>query len=60
MPGKSDRDYFYYRDLFKGRRLPLAFVDLDRFDANIAMSPIPRNIAAKRSGWPPNRSAVRT
>jgi D-serine deaminase-like pyridoxal phosphate-dependent protein len=35
MPGKSDRDYFYYRDLFKGRRLPLAFVDLDRFDANV-------------------------
>jgi D-serine deaminase-like pyridoxal phosphate-dependent protein len=35
MPGKSDRDYFYYRDLFIGRRLPLAFVDLDRFDANV-------------------------
>jgi D-serine deaminase-like pyridoxal phosphate-dependent protein len=35
MPEKSDRDYFYYRELFRGRRLPLAFVDLDRFDANV-------------------------
>jgi D-serine deaminase-like pyridoxal phosphate-dependent protein len=35
MPEKSDRDYFYYRELFRGRRLPLAFVDLDRFDTNV-------------------------
>lgn len=36
MPEKSARDYHYYRDIIKGRRLPLAFVDLDRFDANVA------------------------
>ncbi|MGD9222344.1 MAG: alanine racemase [Desulfobacteraceae bacterium] len=29
-------NYQYYRDLIKGRRLPLALVDLDRFDANVA------------------------
>lgn len=28
--------YAYYRDLFRGQRLPLAFVDLDKFDANVA------------------------
>ena len=31
-----DRDYQRYRRLIAGRRLPLALVDLDRFDANIA------------------------
>ncbi len=31
-----DRDYQRYRSLIAGRRLPLALVDLDRFDANIA------------------------
>jgi D-serine deaminase-like pyridoxal phosphate-dependent protein len=30
------RDYQYYRELLRGRRLPLAFVDLDAFDANAA------------------------
>jgi D-serine deaminase-like pyridoxal phosphate-dependent protein len=29
-------DFPYYRDLIRGRRLPLALVDLDRFDANVA------------------------
>jgi len=28
--------YACYRDLFRGQRLPLAFVDLDQFDANVA------------------------
>jgi D-serine deaminase-like pyridoxal phosphate-dependent protein len=28
--------YTNYRDLFRHQRLPLAFVDLDRFDANVA------------------------
>ena len=31
-----DHDYAYYRNILAGHRLPLAFVDLDRFDANIA------------------------
>jgi D-serine deaminase-like pyridoxal phosphate-dependent protein len=30
------QDYDYYRALIRGRRLPLALVDLDRFDANLA------------------------
>jgi D-serine deaminase-like pyridoxal phosphate-dependent protein len=30
------QDYEYYRDLIRGRRLPTALVDLDRFDANVA------------------------
>lgn len=29
-------DYARYRDLFRGRNLPLAFVDLDRLDANLS------------------------
>ena len=28
--------YETYRDIFRGKRLPLAFIDLDRFDANVA------------------------
>lgn len=28
--------YITYRDLFRNQRLPLAFVDLDKFDANVA------------------------
>ncbi len=32
----STETYAYYRDLFRGQRLPLAFVDLDKFDANVA------------------------
>ncbi len=30
------RSYGYYRDLFAGRLMPFAFVDLDLFDANVA------------------------
>ncbi|MCP4664989.1 MAG: amino acid deaminase/aldolase, partial [Deltaproteobacteria bacterium] len=29
-------DYDRYCEVFRGERLPLAFVDLDRFDANVA------------------------
>ena len=36
MPDVRDLDYRFYRRALKGRRLPLAFVDLDRFDANVA------------------------
>lgn len=36
MTATASRDYPYYRDLIRGRRLPLALVDLDRFDANVA------------------------
>jgi D-serine deaminase-like pyridoxal phosphate-dependent protein len=32
----STETYTTYRDIFRGQRLPLAFVDLDKFDANIA------------------------
>ena len=28
--------YHYYREIFRGKRLPLAFVDLNAFDANVA------------------------
>jgi len=28
--------YTAYRDIFKSQRLPLAFIDLDKFDANVA------------------------
>jgi D-serine deaminase-like pyridoxal phosphate-dependent protein len=31
-----DNAYELYKDLFKGHRFPLAFVDLDKFDRNIA------------------------
>jgi hypothetical protein len=36
MTATTYRDYQYYRDLIGDRRLPLALVDLDRFDANVA------------------------
>ena len=36
MADSHPRDYAYYRNALKGQRLPLAFVDLDCFDANIA------------------------
>jgi D-serine deaminase-like pyridoxal phosphate-dependent protein len=36
MTATTLQDYPYYRDLIRGRRLPLALVDLDRFDANVA------------------------
>ena len=32
----SGKDYFFYRDALKDLSLPLAFVDLDRFDANVS------------------------
>ena len=35
MSGNFARGFLFYRDIFRGHRLPLAFVDLDRFDANI-------------------------
>ncbi|MFH2132045.1 MAG: alanine racemase [bacterium] len=36
MQAETDHTYFRYRQLFQGERLPLAFVDLDRFDQNVA------------------------
>ena len=33
---RSNQTYFYYRDIFREKRLPLAFVDLNAFDANVA------------------------
>ncbi|MBL4656521.1 MAG: amino acid deaminase/aldolase [Flavobacteriales bacterium] len=30
-----ERDYKYYKDIFKGQNLPLAYVDLDLFDENV-------------------------
>ncbi len=36
MTGNPTRDYLFYRNLIKGQRLPLAWVDLDCFDANVA------------------------
>jgi len=35
MPLFTDEDYIRYREIFKAERLPLAFVDLDKFDANV-------------------------
>jgi len=31
-----NQSYGQYRDIFKGKRFPLAFVDLDRFDRNVS------------------------
>jgi D-serine deaminase-like pyridoxal phosphate-dependent protein len=36
MTATTFQNYPYYRDLIRDRRLPLALVDLDRFDANVA------------------------
>jgi len=36
MSTETNSHYAAYRNLFKGQRLPLAFVDLNAFDANIA------------------------
>jgi D-serine deaminase-like pyridoxal phosphate-dependent protein len=36
MTPADQTEYVRYREIFKGIRLPLAFVDLDRFDRNIA------------------------
>ncbi len=46
------RDYAYYRHIFSGRRLPLAFIDLDLLDANAAQlsqqaQPLPMRLATK-------------
>jgi D-serine deaminase-like pyridoxal phosphate-dependent protein len=38
------RDYEYYREVFRGQRMPFAFVDLDVLDENI------RQIAARAQG----------
>ncbi len=32
----SHNDYLKYKEVIKGRRMPLAFVDLDKFDRNVA------------------------
>jgi D-serine deaminase-like pyridoxal phosphate-dependent protein len=32
----TNETYIYYRDIFRRQRLPLAFIDLDKFDANVA------------------------
>ena len=34
MPTKET--YIYYRDIFRGQRMPLAFIDLGNFDSNVA------------------------
>lgn len=47
------RDYGYYRDLLRGRPMPLAFVDLDAFDANCAA-------LVQRSGGRPIRVATKS
>jgi len=39
--------YLYYRDIFRDQRLPLAFVDLDKFDANVAYVAQLANAAGK-------------
>ena len=31
----TNGDYFRYREIFRNKRMPLAFVDLDKFDANV-------------------------
>ena len=36
MSEDTNREYFRYRDALRGERLPLAFVDLDKFDRNVA------------------------
>jgi len=40
-----DKDYRYYRDAVRGRLLPLAYVDLDRFDKNV------QDILARSKGF---------
>jgi D-serine deaminase-like pyridoxal phosphate-dependent protein len=36
MPQSHQEDYERYREIFRGERLPLAFVDLEKFDRNVA------------------------
>jgi D-serine deaminase-like pyridoxal phosphate-dependent protein len=32
----GDNDYLYYRKILRGQRLPLAFIDLNNYDSNVA------------------------
>lgn len=48
-----ERSYGYYRDAFVGRTMPFAFVDLDRFDANV-------EAIARRAGAKPIRVASKS
>jgi len=41
-------DYVRYRDILRGERLPAAFVDLDRFDANVACVASTQRATGKR------------
>ncbi len=36
--GSARRDYSYYRDIFQGRRMPFAFLDLDLLQDNIQLT----------------------
>ncbi|MBN1533396.1 MAG: hypothetical protein JXA20_12080 [Spirochaetes bacterium] len=36
MERRGNEEYLRYREIVRGDRLPLAFVDLERFDANVA------------------------
>jgi D-serine deaminase-like pyridoxal phosphate-dependent protein len=47
------RSYAYYREIFRGRRLPLAFCDLEFFDENVAA-------IASRAGGVPIRVASKS
>jgi len=42
---EPSKKYQTYREIFRDQRLPLAFIDLDAFDSNIAY-------------WAPNPSAA--
>ena len=44
----TDRQYSTLRDLFRGQRLPLAFVDLDSFEANVDTAARISQAAGKR------------
>src|SRR5262249_16150808 len=53
MSAAALRDYDVYRGLFRGRAMPLAFVDLDLFDANVAA-------VVERAGGKPIRAASKS
>ncbi len=53
MTDAPGRDYQYYKRALAGRRLPLAFVDLDLFDANVAA-------VRRRAGGKPVRVASKS
>ncbi len=36
MQNELHQEYFTYQKIFKGERMPLAFIDLDKFDHNVA------------------------